>query len=218
MHKKKATFASQERYWDSVAETKEFPTPFQMGLFKEHVATHMRILDVGCGYGRTLNELYQNGFMNCTGIDFSQGMIDRGSRIHPHLHLMKNETSTLPFQDNSFDAVLLIAVLTCIAGTGDQEALVSEIVRVLKDGGIIYINDYLVNSDERNVRRYEEFSAVHGEYGIFELPEGAVLRHHTREHITRLLKDFTTLAYEGVTYTTMNGNTSKGFYYLGKKR
>ncbi len=32
----------------------------------------MNILDVGCGYGRTLHELHENNYENLTGVDFSQ--------------------------------------------------------------------------------------------------------------------------------------------------
>ena len=75
----------QEKYWDSVSEEKEFPLPLQMEPFEKHVSRDMAILDIGCGYGRTLNELHDAGFENLFGIDFSQGMIDRGQRLHPHL-------------------------------------------------------------------------------------------------------------------------------------
>ena len=47
----------QKKYWDKVAEEKKFPTPFQIEEFEKHVLKEMNILDVGCGYGRTLNEL-----------------------------------------------------------------------------------------------------------------------------------------------------------------
>ena len=102
----------QKEYWNKVAEEKEFPTPFQMEEFRKYVSKEMKILDVGCGYGRTLNELYNQGFKNLTGIDYSQGMINRGLRLYPHLNLIKNDGNTIPFPDNEFDAVILLAVLT----------------------------------------------------------------------------------------------------------
>jgi hypothetical protein len=94
----------------------------------------------------------------------------------------------------------------------------SEIERVLKDGGILYINDYLLNTDQRNIERYDKAKGKHGVYGIFELPEGAVVRHHTMDHIFDLTSGFDRLVFETVVYTTMNGNRSNGFYYIGRKK
>lgn len=206
----------QEKYWDKVAEEKEFPTPFQIDEFKKYVSKEMNILDVGCGYGRTLNELHNHGFKNLTGIDYSQGMIERGLRLHPYLNLIKNDGKRIPFSDNEFDAVLLIAVLTSSYKDEDQMNLISEILRVLKDGGVLYINDYLINQDERNINRYNEYKEKYGTYGVFELPEGAVFRHHKREHILKLTEDFEKFVFENKVYDTMNGNRSNGFYYIGK--
>lgn len=208
---------NQQKYWDKVAEEKKFPTPFQMEEFKKYVSSEMNILDVGCGYGRTLNELYNQGFKNLTGIDYSRSMIKRGLRLHPQLNLLKTDGNKIPFSNNEFDAVLLIAVLTSSYTDEEQENLISEISRVLEEGGILYINDYLLNQDERNLKRYHEFKDKYGKYGIFELPEGAVFRHHTREHILKITKNFEELVFQNTIYNTMNGHKSNGFYYICRK-
>ena len=50
---------------------------------KENDINEKRVLDVGCGYGRTLDELYQMGYCNLIGIDFAESMINRGRRQFP---------------------------------------------------------------------------------------------------------------------------------------
>ena len=207
---------NQQEYWNSVAETKNFPTPFQIELFSEYVEKRGRILDVGCGYGRVLNELHEAGFKELYGVDFSSGMIARGKRLYPELNLAVNEDEKLPFADNSFDAVLLIAVLTCVVRDEEQRKMLNEIKRVLKDDGILYVNDFLLNNDDRNIERYENFSEKYGAYGVFELPEGAVVRHYTKEYLKDSLSDFEEIVFEEVVYTTMNGNRSNGCYFMGK--
>jgi ubiquinone/menaquinone biosynthesis C-methylase UbiE len=207
----------QKKYWDKAAEEKEFPTPFQINEFKKHVSKNMNILDVGCGYGRTLNELHDQGFNNLTGIDYSQGMINRGLKLYPYLNLIKNDGDKIPFPDNEFDVVVLIAVLTSNVKDEEQENLISEISRVLKDNGILYITDFLINQDERNLERYNKYKDKYGIYGIFELPEGAVLRHHTEEHVLNLTRNFEELVFEKTVFNTMNGHKSNGFYYMGRK-
>lgn len=207
----------QEKYWDEVAEEKDFPTPFPLAEFKKHINPKMNILDVGCGYGRTLSKLHENGFKNLTGVDYSEQMIKRGLRSYPHFNLIKNNGDDLPFPDKSFDAVLLIGVLTSNIQTKKQQELILEISRVLKDNGLIYISDFLLNNDQRNLQRYQKFKDKYGVYGVFELPEGAVLRHHTIQHFLKLTEDYKKLYFKNTIFDTMNGNKSNGFYYIGKK-
>lgn len=206
----------QKDYWDSVSETKKFTTPFQYEEFCRYIDTTSTILDVGCGYGRTLAELYQMGYYKLIGIDFAEGMILRGRRQFPYLDLRLKKNVAINLPNHSADAVILFAVLTCIPNNDEQKELISEIRRVLKPNGILYVNDFLLNIDERNTTRYQKFQDKYGVYGIFELPEGAVCRHHSEEWIKELLSIFTTLRYEHLTFTTMNGHTSNGFYFIGQ--
>ena len=207
----------QKEYWNKVSKTKQFSTPFQIEEFSKYVKKDNSILDVGCGYGRTLGLLKQEGFNNTIVIDFSEGMIERAKELNPDIdfRVMKNSKIDLP--DNSVDSVILLAVLTCIIDDKEQERLIEEIHRVLKKDGIIYINDFLLNNDERNLNRYNEFKDKYNKYGVFELPEGAIVRHHTKEWIRELLKSFNEIIFEDVEYITMNGNKSNGFYYIGRK-
>jgi len=207
-----------QEYWDEAAKQKKFPTPFKIEEFEKFVPNEMDILDVGCGYGRTLDELYNHGFKNLTGIDYSQRMVERGLKEHPYLNLIKTDGDSIPFPDNKFDAVLLISVLTSNIKNKEQKNMISEILRVLKDGGILYFTDFLINDDKRNLGRYQKYEDKYGIYGIFELPEGAVLRHHTEEYILELTKDFNKIVFEKTVFDTMNGHKSKGFYYIGKKK
>lgn len=207
----------QKEYWNGVSGQKDFTTPFHAEEFSQYIEKNGRILDVGCGYGRTLYELYQRGYHKLLGIDFSKGMIERGRALFPYLDLRLMETESINLPDSSVDAVILFAVLTCIRNNDEQEKLIREIERVLKQGGILYVNDFLINEDERNVARYKRFLGKYGVYGTFELPEGAVCRHHEEIWIKELLSGFSNLKYERLTFTTMNGNRSNGFYFIGRK-
>ena len=207
----------QQAYWDGVSGTKQFTTPFQAELFARFVGREQNILDVGCGYGRTLGELHRRGYRSLTGVDFSRGMILRGRRENPTLDLRVMEGKTLDFPDETFDAAILFAVLTCILRDADQAFLIREIRRVLRPGGVLYVNDFLLNTDERNLARYAAGEAQLGVYGAFTLPEGAVLRHQEEGQVKRLLSDFETLHFERLTFPTMNGHTSNGFCYFGRK-
>ncbi|WP_432735442.1 class I SAM-dependent methyltransferase [Maridesulfovibrio sp. FT414] len=204
-------------YWEGKGAEKNYSTPFQIEVFGRYVDRTADILDVGCGYGRVMRELLGNGYAKVQGVEPSVSLRDRGAAGDGSLSIAALENGRIPFPDNSFDAVLLIAVLTCIPQDGEQDALLAEIHRVLRPGGIIYINDFLLNTDQRNLDRYAEYESVHGCYGIFELEGGGVLRHFSDERMTGMLSPFKTEEYEKVIYTTMNGNKSNGFYYIGRK-
>ena len=205
----------QRDYWDQAADTKNFTTPFHREVFAGYVSKEAYILDLGCGYGRTLRELWESGYHNLHGIDFSEKMIERGRSENPSIDFQTMKGREIELTDRSADAVILFAVLTCIIGDEDQKYLIKEIRRVLKPGGIVYVNDFLLNKDARNLVRYEAFAEKLGVYGAFELPEGAVCRHHDEKWIRELFSSFCIKEFEHITFTTMNGHTSNGFYLVG---
>ena len=209
--------ASQKSYWDSVAQQKRFSHPLRLEWLEGRLDTRARVLDYGCGYGRTLLELAQAGYQNVIGVDFSAGMLARCRQEFPQVKLLRNDGRTLPFRSDSFDAVLLFATLTCIPRNEAQRALIAETERVLRPGGLLYLSDLLLNEDARNRERYARDAEAYGVYGIFELPEGVVVRHHRKEWIEELTGSFTQLEYEPFQVLTMNGNTSAAFQYLGRK-
>lgn len=185
-----------------------------MELFSEHVARDARILDFGCGYGRTLGELADNEFTDLTGIDFAETLIERGKMERPELNLLAFPGGELPFADNAFDAALMLGVFTCLIETRAQAEILLELKRVLKPGGVLYINDFLLNRDKRNLDRYKEGQDKYGLYGVFDVDDGGTMRHHDRNHMEALFSDFEVLTFEETVYDTMHGHHSQGFYAL----
>lgn len=208
---------SQTAYWNKVAEEKTFTHALDAEKFNRIVSLDADVLDFGCGYGRISNTLYEHGYRNVIGLDLSGKMIARGRAIYPHLHLKTATPERWPGLAESFDAVILFAVLTCIPTNKGQEVLLNQIGHVLRPGGILYISDYWLQTDDRNRHRYQVFEEKYGVYGVFELPDGAVFRHHDRPWLQSLLCHFDTLYQDDMTVTTMNGNQSQGFQYFGKK-
>jgi SAM-dependent methyltransferase len=209
--------SAQIGYWDRVANEKRFSHPLRLNWLARYSTEEARILDYGCGYGRTLAELSHAGFQNLVGVDFSAAMLARARAAAPRSALIRNDGQSLPFKDDCIDAVLLFAVLTCIPDNKEQRQLLAEVERVLRPGGLLYLSDVLVNTDQRNRERYERDAEKYECYGVFELPEGVVVRHHSREWIAELTGSFQQLEYETFTVTTMNGNASAAFQYLGRK-
>lgn len=207
---------NQREYWNKVSEKKNFTHPLNITELNKYVKRNDRVLDYGCGYGRILDELHDKGFSSLIGFDFSENMISRAKREHPHLNVLKSEDAKIPLGDDSLDAIILFGVLTCIPENKKQDKLIREIKRTLKPEGIIYISDYLINDDVISIKRYNKFKDKFGVYGIFELPEGVIVRHYSEKRIDELTKYFSKLWFEKFEVTTMNGNKSNAYQYIGK--
>lgn len=205
----------QRDYWDSVAPVKAFTNEIAWPQWRRFVPPESAILDVGCGYGRTCSQLFDAGYRNLIGVDISFKMIERGKTERPDLDLRFWSSDTLPFSDDSFDAVCLIAVLTCIPSNSGQQRLAKEIRRVLKPGGVLFVSDFPIQKDERNQARYQQFARKFGMFGVFELPEGTVLRHHEIAWLDELFASCSLLERQSIPCKTMNGhniNLEQRFY------
>lgn len=207
----------QSPYWDRVARSKAFSHPVSAGRLGEHVERSVRLLEIGCGYGRVLEGLHREGWSRTIGLDTSAAMIERGRRSFPHLDLRYHSDGPLPFDDETFGAVLLVSVLTCIPAPAAQEGLLAEAERMLRAGGVLFVSDLLLQDDERNRERYTAGRDRYGVEGVFELPEGVTLCHFPRSRLATLTKRFETLRSDELEVTTMNGNAARAFQLLARK-
>jgi SAM-dependent methyltransferase len=200
----------QTAYWDAAADHKTFAHPFDGTRLAAVAPLGGRVLDCGCGYGRTTAEIAAAGW-RAVGLDPSERMLARARREQRGLVLVRAAPGSLPFRDGSFDAATLFAVLTCVPGDADQRSLVAEVRRVLRPRGALYVSDLLLNDDARNRARYDAARGRGLAYGAFELPEGVLLRHHDPAWIESLFRGWTTVSRTEFVVTTMNGHTSRAF-------
>jgi len=200
---------NDSHFWNHAAGTKQFSHPLDHARLTRALARDAVILDYGCGQGRLSRELIDRGFVNVLGIDSSAEMIRIASELVPEAGFHATAGERLPCGDASIDAVLLFAVLTCIASDDAQKKLLREFQRVLRPGGLLLVSDYPLQTDERNLARYEQFAQELGGYGRFRLPEGAVLRHHSRAWFDELLEGFRMEDAVELDAKTMNGNPAR---------
>ncbi|AQU83144.1 MULTISPECIES: class I SAM-dependent methyltransferase [unclassified Halomonas] len=128
--------------WDRVANQVSFNLEIDQERFRSMVNLQAKVLDFGCGYGRVVKELTESGYTNVIGIDPSPIMVERGLKMFPELSLLHSSAATLPFDDCSFDAVVVCAVFTCIPSLEERIEVVAEIMRVLKPGGLLHIAEF----------------------------------------------------------------------------
>ena len=103
-----------------------------------------RVLDLGCGEGRHAISGFLSADIDVLGVDLSQrDLCTAQQRLHEFrrdadnltgsCHFVRASGLQLPFADNSFDKVICAEVLEHIP---DYTAMLAEIKRVLKPGGI----------------------------------------------------------------------------------
>ena len=108
-----------------------------------HDIASLRILDVGCATGRLLDQLAATGATKLSGTDLAPNILEVAAKklrrrgVPVDLQVADAE-DRLPWDDNSFDAVTLTAVLHHFFRPRDALA---EIRRVLRPGGRLLVLD-----------------------------------------------------------------------------
>lgn len=106
------------------------------------------ILDVGCGTGRLLQQLrVARPEARLTGIDLSEAYVRHArAELGPTVSVDAGNAEALPYADQSFDAVVSVFMFHELPARVRRRVF-SEMVRVLKPGGILVIEDAAQLSD-----------------------------------------------------------------------
>ncbi len=96
------------------------------------------VLDLAAGTGTSSAAIAKSGAF-VTALDFSAGMIAVGRERHPDIEFVQADATTLPFDDETFDAVTISFGLRNIT---DPHAALAEMYRVLKPGGRLVICEF----------------------------------------------------------------------------
>ncbi len=113
-------------------------------LHRGRIVEGMKVLDAGCGSGRNLVYLLRRGF-DVWGIDGSERAIAavraQGAALAPSLPadcFRVEPVERMSFADESFDVVISSAVLHFARDEAHWEAMLREMWRVLKRGGVFF--------------------------------------------------------------------------------
>lgn len=90
-----------------------------------------RVADLGCGSGAFTELLRREGY-RATGVDISPKLVALGKSKYPGLDLIEGDVEHLPFENGSFDGVLLSGLVHHFP---DPRACAAETFRILKAGG-----------------------------------------------------------------------------------
>ena len=110
--------------------------------FLKEVTKDKVVLDLGCGTGKYSSLLLKNT-KKLVGIDKSENQLQLAKQKLPKENLICCDASNLPFKDNTFDTVISCWCVGTIQNLDIQKKVISEIKRVLKNGG----NAYMIEND-----------------------------------------------------------------------
>ena len=113
-------------------------------LLRGQITPEMRTLDAGCGGGRNLKLLLQLGFDVCATDEDPQAVesVRRHAATHaptlPAANFRTEPVERSSFEDETFDVVISSAVLHFARDDAQFAAMVNEIWRVLRSGGLLF--------------------------------------------------------------------------------
>jgi len=127
-------------------------------MIKRYFNPEDRILDIGCGAGRTTIGLYKLGYHLIEGLDLSEAMIAQARRISKELNyniiFSVGDAACLGYDDENFEAVLFsFNGIMQIPGRENRIKVLKEIKRILKPKGYFLFTTH----DREGSKEYESF-------------------------------------------------------------
>lgn len=177
-------------------------------LLKNVINPSAVILDAGCGTGRNMNWFVQAGF-EVVGCDISEEALNEATvrtGINPE-KLTVAPLENLPYSSEKFDFVICSAVLHFAKSTDHFLTMVSELARVLKPNGILFVrmtSDFglpknytslgqgrylLADGSERFLITQELFAKIKSEFNLHQIePLKSTLVENLRSMSTLVLR------------------------------
>lgn len=114
----------------------------------------LRILDVGCGRGRSLNKFIDYGARseNLVGVDIAEHRVEEAKKTYPWIEFQHLNAERIPFEDCSFDIALQFTVFSSIPTDEMRKQVAAEMMRVVRPGGFVLSYDFWINPTNKAVK------------------------------------------------------------------
>ena len=181
------------------------------------------ILEAGCGTGRWISALEENG-RKIFGLDYSFDMMRISNSDKTHLNLVNADAVNIPFKDGFFD---LIFCVNAIHHFPDKEKFISECFRMLSDKGMLaifgvdphidkdwYVYNYFDSVYENDLKRFtslEQLNHLLKEQNFSEIE----IKVGEKIHSERIGKDVFEDPFLGKHHSSQLANLSDREYQKG---
>ena len=125
-----------------------------------------KVLEIGSGPGHVADMLVQVG-ADVTGVDFSSKMVEVAQSRYPEITFRQADAEKLPFEAESYDAVVANFVVHHLAR---PETVFCEVNRVLKPRGRFAFAVWGAPEEQSSIGAF--FGAVMAHHDLEELPHG----------------------------------------------
>ena len=135
-------------------------------------ADTLKILDIGCGYGKDTFYLSQKKGVIAIGLDYSSGMLSEAHKAFPQINFVQMDMRSLLFPDNYFVGVWANGCIYHIPKK-DITLVLFEVRRVLEPSGVFSFNFKLGSGEimEQNPKSYGGKPRFYSYYEIDEMKE-----------------------------------------------
>jgi ubiquinone/menaquinone biosynthesis C-methylase UbiE len=131
-------------------------TEKELSYLKRILNKDMKVLDIGCGYGRFTIPLAESGY-DIEGIDLSNNLLKKAKQDSKkkglNIKFKLGDMRKLPYKDKKFDAVICMwSVFIELTKEKDQINSLNEMLRVLKKDGFAFIEIPKPQRKPKNIR------------------------------------------------------------------
>lgn len=159
--------------------------------------TGVKLLDIGCGYGRDSAWFMGNDF-TVTGIDVSCEGIKMAQRLFPSIKFLKRDLITQEFAHDAFHVIFGNFFIHLVTDAAQRQKLIKEMERILCPQGHLFMSVASTDDDdfrsgkksgshtatnERGVKkRYYDEKLIYKEFAGFDIETvHPVNEHHTHD-------------------------------------
>ncbi|KFB68976.1 class I SAM-dependent methyltransferase [Candidatus Accumulibacter vicinus] len=214
------------RYWKDLDYTPASRDVVPASL-AGRVHAGQRALDVGCHHGAASFFMASIG-LRVLGIDINPRAVEVARRQRP-----VNTAGRWPefvvadflvdrfAEPTSFDVVVLNRFLTCLPAWPDWQSGLERAQNLLVDGGVIYVNDFLLMpASDHNRGRYVQGYASGGRWGNFTVVDAQdqasfVAHHHSAQELRRIAAPYRLACLRRYSTRSRNGYPSRMFELIG---
>jgi len=202
---------------DFVSSSFRFTTPLpERGDLDLISRPNSKMLDMGCGYGRTLRYLRENGFKNLTGIDISKDLVLAAREQCPEARYFVGDFEKVKL-DEKFDTIFLMAVIEYILTDKCQKIFFKKISDSLNKDGGIFLETFTFDL-RSNWKSYLSGFLKTGHWGILFNKLGIKCHHQSARRLSKILSDnFKIIKSQKRKFSTWSGNVCNGHVFILKK-
>lgn len=205
------TDAGFKKYTDAITSVGLWES--EKKIINKYIKKDAKILDLGCGAGRTTFGLYRDGYNNIIGLDLCERLInyanDYNKKNDLAIEFIVGDSCNIEYDDDSFDFVFYsFNGLQLIPGEKNRMDALSEIYRILKKDGYFiftahdrdnleFIDFWNQEKEKWRLNEQDKNLEVFGDMVVFENGGYGFIHYSTIEEMKELLlqKHFEIIEY-----------------------